>query len=78
MKKMIKQFRAPFKSNSPNVKKKIQHDNRSSNKGVLQQPVPKKKNSAQQTLKNNIVNKNMTETGPLIKKKRPADRTEKG
>jgi hypothetical protein len=71
MKKIIKQFRPPFKSTSPNMKKK-QHQESQSN---AQRPAPatntnpKKKNSAQNvTVKGNIINKNMTETGPIIKK----------
>ncbi len=68
MKKIIKQFRAPFKSNSPNMKKKI-HQETHSNAQKNGQLLPKKKNSAQNvTVKGNIINKNMTETGPIIKK----------
>ena len=66
MKKIIKQFRAPFKSNSPNMKKKLHHDTHSNaHKGTTQPQPPKKKNSAQNvTVKGNIINKNLTETGP--------------
>lgn len=70
MKKIIKQFRAPFKSNSPNMKKKLHDAHSNNNKLCFSTNNPKKKNSAQQqpTTKNNIINKNLTETGPIIKK----------
>ena len=71
MKKMVKQFRAPFKSNSPNMKKKTHVDSHSNaHKPPNNHNHPKKKNSAQNvtTKGNNIVNKNVTETGPIIKK----------
>jgi hypothetical protein len=70
MKKIIKQFRAPFKSNSPNMKKKLHHDTHSNvHKPNTQPQPPKKKSSAQNvTVKGNIINKNLTETGPIIKK----------
>lgn len=71
MKKIIKQFRAPFKSTSPNMKKKPHQDSHS-NAHKLAPPTvqhPKKKNSAQNvTVKGAIINKNLTETGPIIKK----------
>lgn len=69
MKKMIKQFRAPFKSNSPNMKKKVHHENHSNtNKICFTSTNNKKKNTTQ--VKNTIINKNATETGPVIKKVR--------
>lgn len=69
MKKIIKQFRAPFKSNSPNIKKKAHLEAHSNtNKLLVSANHPKKKNSAQNPNKPNIINKNMTETGPVIKK----------
>jgi hypothetical protein len=80
MKKIIKQFRAPFKSNSPNMKKKLHQDTHSNAQKNAPQ-APKKKTSAQNvTVKGNIINKNLTETGPIIKKvtqKKLGERMEK-
>lgn len=73
MKKIIKQFRAPFKSNSPNMKKKLHHETHSNaNKLCFSTNNPKKKNSTQINNKPNIINKNLTETGPVIKKVSPS------
>ena len=71
MKKMVKQFRAPFKSNSPNIKKKTHMESHSNaHKHTASNNHPKKKNSAQNvTTKGNVLAKNnLTETGPIIKK----------
>lgn len=68
MKKIIKQFRAPFKSNSPNMKKKAHHENQSNTnkQGFNSNNNPKKKTNPQTKI--TVVNKNVTENGPIIKR----------
>ena len=78
MKKLIKQFRMPFKSTSPNLKKKAHNDNVSTSHKphTAQHPRPKKNNHKLAT--NNNLLKHNTEVGPAIRKtnKKP-ERTEK-
>lgn len=66
MKKIIKQFRLPFKSNSPNLKKKNQPENSQNlNRMGFSTAKPQKKRTPAQ---NKPIPKSNTETGPLIKK----------
>jgi hypothetical protein len=65
MKKIIKQFRLPFKSNSPHLKKKLSEHPNHPQKAGLSSSKPAKKKLPVQT---KPTPKNQTETGPLIKK----------
>ena len=66
MKKIIRQFRLPFKSNSPNLKKKNHPEQQHhAHKTGLSTSKPLKKRNGGQT---KPIPKSQTETGPLIKK----------
>ena len=66
MKKMIRQFRMPFKSNSPNLKKKnyLEQPYQPSKTGMSTTKPQKKK----ATVMTKPIPKSQTETGPIIKK----------
>ena len=66
MKKIIRQFRLPFKSNSPNLKKKnLPEQTHIPHKTGLSTSKPQKKKTTGQT---RPIPKVQTETGPVIKK----------
>lgn len=66
MKKIIRQFRLPFRSNSPNFKKKnqLQYSQNHNRVGLSANKQSKKRTPAQ--IK--PITKSNTETGPIIKK----------
>lgn len=66
MKKMIRQFRLPFKSTSPNFKKKVQpeHSQNHNRIGLSVNKQTKKPTKIQ----NKLFQKSNTETGSIIKK----------
>lgn len=65
MRKIIKQFRMPFKSNSPNLKKKqnAELSNNHHKTSMSTNKIQKKKNTHTKPIP-----KSQTETGPIIKK----------
>jgi hypothetical protein len=75
MKKIVQQFRAPFKSTSPNLKK-IRQGVENAGKNTTATQAQKRKSNPQKVT---AFNKNATETGPIIaiKKTQPAIKREK-
>lgn len=62
MKKIVQQFRAPFKSTSPNLKK-VRQGGENTAKNTTATQAQKRKSNAQKVT---AFNKNATETGPII------------